>query len=169
MKKLLLLLATISLMFAYDEGKSGQGLGYRSNTLFNENFTVKDYHYSKDAQGTSKKIQRSYQDAPPQIPHTIDGILPITIDNNACIQCHDKAVAKAMGSTPMPKTHYQSFRKNRKNLKGMSKERFNCSQCHVPQSNLKPLVVNHFKPDYRKASDKTTSHLDKNVMKGVKK
>ena len=49
------------------------------------------------------KIDRAYQNAPPMIPHDVEGMLNITRDNNACIGCHDAAVAESMGTTPIPK------------------------------------------------------------------
>jgi cytochrome c-type protein NapB len=147
--------------------------------------------YSKAAPGTSQKLPRSYENAPPLIPHSIEGLVPITLKNNACLGCHMPSVAKAMGATPMPPTHFKDFFfDTKKNLieKGMyedekaykarlaklakkediAPQRYNCVQCHVPQANAKPLVENTFKPDYRNPEAKHKSLLNENIMEGVK-
>ena len=36
-----------------------------------------------------------------------------------------------------------------KDSSDIAPQRYNCTQCHVPQANVKPLVDNKFKPDYR--------------------
>ena len=37
--------------------------------------------------------------------------------------------------------------------------RFNCSQCHAPQSTNKLVVKNNFKPDYQSENSKSKSNL----------
>ena len=101
-------------------------------------------------------------------------------------------VAKSMGATPIPPSHFVNFRPDTKIGKNgaMIKEgkavanagdikvvihkqsklyqgRFNCTQCHVPQANVKPLVKNTFKPDYRKPDDKHKSNLLDTLNEGV--
>ncbi|SMC08611.1 nitrate reductase cytochrome c-type subunit [Nitratiruptor tergarcus] len=147
--------------------------------------------YSNAAPGTAKKFARSYENAPPMIPHSVDGLLPITIKNNACLGCHMPSVAKSMGATPIPPTHFKDFffatkkklikqklyedkQAYEKRLALMAKkediapQRYNCSQCHAPQANAKPLVANTFKPDFRDPNAKHSSKLYKNLMEGVK-
>ena len=147
--------------------------------------------YSKAAPGTAKRFQRSYENAPPLIPHSIEGLVPITLKNNACLGCHMPSVAKSMGATPMPPTHFKDFFFDTKKklikqklyedviaykarLTLMAKkediapQRYNCVQCHVPQANAKPLVANTFKPDFRDPNAKHRSKLYKNIMEGVK-
>ncbi len=147
--------------------------------------------YSKAAPGTAKRFARSYENAPPLIPHSIEGLVPITLKNNACLGCHMPSVAKSMGATPMPPTHFKDFFFSTKKklikqklyedviaykarLTLMAKkediapQRYNCVQCHVPQANAKPLVANTFKPEFRNPENKHRSTLNKNLMEGVK-
>jgi len=147
--------------------------------------------YSQAAPGTSKKFERSYQNAPPLIPHSIEGMLPITLKNNACLTCHMPSVAEAMGATPMPPTHFKDFFfETKKKLieqgvyedeqvykarlaklakkEDIAPQRYNCVQCHVPQANAKPLVANTFKPDYKNPEAKHKSFLNQELMEGVK-
>ena len=126
------------------------------------------------------KIDRAYQNAPPMIPHDVEGMLNITRDNNACIGCHDAAVAESMGATPIPKSHYIDFRPKHKlegekfvkstdNMKNevsikpidtISNARFNCNACHAPQSTGDIAVENTFKPDFTRedGQHKSTWH-----------
>jgi len=158
---------------------SEESLGLRKTNLYVENAdTAGDAtKYSTAAAGTSKMITRAFQDAPPMIPHNVDGMLPITIKNNACISCHAPAVAAAVKATPYPKSHMTDFRpktgiasdgkitKNGTEVENTSSPklahvsikdnggrltgaRFNCSQCHAPQSQMKPLVENTFEAVY---------------------
>ena len=100
--------------------------------------------------GQNKVLPRAYLGAPPQIPHDINDFLPITAQNNMCIACHaqpgqwGKPREKGV-PTPIPQSHYTDLRnapgKVTDHLMGA---RFNCNQCHVPQTNAAPLVENTF-------------------------
>ena len=152
-----------------------------------------DAKYNAAAPGSAKPFERSYENAPPLIPHSVDGLLPITIKNNACLGCHMPDVAKSMGATPIPESHFTDFRpktevkdgkiikdgkavKNTsdvkvakfKKLKKLNPARYNCSQCHVPQANVKPLVKNNFKPEFTDDKLKHKSDLLKVINEGVK-
>lgn len=145
-----------------------EDLGLRKENLYTEKgIAPVKADFTKPAPGMSKKFQRSYENAPPLIPHSVDGLLPITKNNNACLGCHMPNVAKSMGATPIPKTHFMDFR-SQKRLNHLAQQRFNCSQCHVPQANVKPLVKNTFKPEYRRADEKFKSHLIGDLNEGVK-
>ncbi len=155
-----------------------------------------EFSYSKDAPGTSKRIERAYMNAPPMIPHSVDGLLPITRENNQCLSCHMPEVAKSMGATPIPPSHFINFRPDTKmkdgkvikegkvvgedikntsdiklakvkKLNGLYQGRFNCSQCHAPQANVKPLVENSFTPDFKDDKLKGKSNLVDVINEGV--
>ena len=158
---------------------SEKSLGLRKTDLYSETSeTAGDAtKYGKDIAGTSKMFTRAFQDAPPMIPHDVEGMLPIKINNNACVGCHAPEVASSMGATPYPVSHMTDFRpktgiandgkvtKNGTEVDNTSSEtlghvsikdnggrltgaRFNCSQCHAPQSQTKPLVENSFQADF---------------------
>ncbi len=145
-------------------------LGLRKTDL-NEEAPPPPVEYTKAPPGQSKRFERSYQNAPPLIPHSVEGLLPITKNNNACLGCHDPKVAKAMGATPIPPTHFIDFGKLPEGkivkLSHLDPARYNCSQCHVPQANAKPLVQNTFKPDYKDPNAKKKSKLNQELMEGV--
>jgi len=153
--------------------------------------------YDRPAPGAAKRFERSYVNAPPLIPHSVKGLLPITAKNNACLGCHMPNVAKSMGATPIPESHFVDFRpttvmKNGqvikdgkvlgkdianttdikiakfKKLKKLNPARYNCTQCHVPQANVKPLVGNTFKPDFMSKEQMEHSNLIQVIDQGVK-
>ena len=142
-------------------------LGLRKENLYTEETKPVRAIYTKAAPGTAKKFERSYENAPPLIPHSVDGLLPITSKNNACLGCHMPDVAASVGATPIPPTHFMDFRTQKK-LDHLAQQRFNCSQCHVPQANVKPLVANKFQPDYRNPGEKSKSNLIDTLNEGVK-
>jgi len=174
-------------------GVSEESLGLRKTDLYSEDkVTPPPVKYTDAAPGTSKKLDRAYENAPPLIPHSVDGLLPIKKDNNQCLSCHMPDVAPSMGATPIPPSHFTNFRPmtqldkeghiikegvaidNTSDIKIVARQekklyqgRFNCSQCHVPQANVKPLVKNTFTPDYRNPNEKHKSNLLDVINEGV--
>jgi cytochrome c-type protein NapB len=145
-----------------------ESLGLRKVDLYTEKeVKPEETKYSKTYAGSGHKINRAFQDAPPMIPHDTEGMLPITIDNNQCTSCHAPEIATSMGATPIPESHFTDFRpkhkfdgkKFEKSIDNMKNEisikqinqlagaRFNCSQCHAPQSEGQ-LVDNTFDPEF---------------------
>jgi len=90
---------------------SEEALGLRKVDLYSED-TVKPEptDYKRPAPGASTRFARAYVNAPPMIPHDVDGLLPITKDNNQCLGCHMPDVAKSMGAIPIPPSHFTNYR-----------------------------------------------------------
>jgi cytochrome c-type protein NapB len=84
---------------------------------------------------------RNYAMQPPVIPHKIDNY---QLDKNAnrCMFCHARTQTSTSGAPPISVTHYQDRQGNF--LADISPRRYFCTQCHVPQVDLKPLVENRF-------------------------
>lgn len=170
-----------SILFAANNAKNvvdENSLGLRKvDLLSEEKATPSQTKYGTSAPMSGYKIDRAYQNAPPMIPHDVEGLLEITPDNNACIGCHEAAVAPSMNATPIPKTHYINFRpkdklegdnfvkgvdnmKNEVSIKPIdtiSSARFNCTACHAPQSTGELAVENTFKANYTRKDGKTKS------------
>ncbi len=170
-----------------------ESLGLRKTDLYSENTTVGDEtKYATAAAGTSQYIDRAFENAPPMIPHSVDGMLPITIKNNACLGCHEPAVAASLNATSVPKSHLTDYRPNTSLgqsgkiakvgqevdntsdllasstvLNKVSGSRFNCSQCHAPQSDTALIVENEFQADFRKAGHNRSSNLADNINEGL--
>ena len=176
---------------------SEAALGLRKTDLYSEDKTHGDKaDYDRPSPGSSTRFERAYKDAPPMIPHSVEGLLPITKMNNQCLGCHLPEVAPAVGSTPIPATHFTNYRpetilKNNivlkegqeigKDLKNTSdiklakaiqsdtlyQGRFNCTQCHAPQSKMKTAVANTFRPDFGSNEEKAHSSLLDHMNEGV--
>ena len=88
-------------------------------------------------------LPRDFVQQPPLIPHTIEGY---TVDKNfnKCLDCHAWNRAKETGATKISLTHFRT--RDGVEMSSVSPLRYFCSQCHVPQSEAKPLVGNTFKP-----------------------
>ena len=89
---------------------------------------------------------RAYPGAPPVVPHGVQGFLPITPKENACLACHGEAKVKKAGEpTPLPVSHYTDYtRRPPVASEKMSGARWVCVSCHVAQTDARPLVGNRF-------------------------
>jgi len=95
--------------------------------------------------GHAGTLARGFPGAPPQIPHEVDRYLPITLDRNQCVRCHDdfEMIGKALeegDATPMPLSHYMEVG-GRMVHSGEAKL---CVQCHVPQADVPALTGSTF-------------------------
>lgn len=176
---------------------SEAALGLRKTDLYSEDTTSGDQaDYDRPSPGSSTRFERAYKDAPPMIPHSVEGLLPITKMNNQCLGCHLPEVAPSVGSTPIPSSHFTNYRpivaindgylvqdgkvmgydinntsdiKLAKARKGdtIYQGRFNCTQCHAPQSKMETSVANTFTPDFKDDSNKEHSSLADVMNEGV--
>lgn len=169
-----------SILFAANTTKviDDDSIGLRKVDLLSEDKTTPDEtKYGTSQPMSGYKIDRAYQNAPPMIPHDVEGMLDITPNNNMCIGCHDVAVAESMTATPIPKSHYIDFRPKHKltgekfeksidNMKNevsikpietISHSRFNCTACHAPQSTGGLAVENTFKANFTRKDGSSKS------------
>ncbi len=84
-----------------------------------------------------------YVNQPPLVPHAVDNY-QINQSNNGCLQCHDVDTYRKTGAPRVSPTHYMDRDNNV--LTEVAPRRYFCLQCHVPQSDAKPLVGNDFVP-----------------------
>lgn len=176
---------------------SEAALGLRKTDIYSEEKTsgIKA-DYDRPSPGASTRFERAYRDAPPMIPHSVEGLLPITKMNNQCLGCHLPEVAPSVGSTPIPETHFTNYRpvtamndgyvvkegkivgydiQNTSDIKlakakksdTLYQGRFNCTQCHAPQSKTKTAVANTFRPDFGNDNMKAHSSLLDTMNEGV--
>jgi cytochrome c-type protein NapB len=120
--------------------------------------------YIETAAGESKRMERSWSDAPPSIPHTVEDMLPITSDDNECAECHHPENTTSKDDLPLPDTHFEQVvvvdgKKNeamRNKVDGYRKaedlvgSRYNCMMCHAPQAGNVKSPKNSFKGDEAK-------------------
>lgn len=145
--------------------------GFRkSSSLGSEkDIFLPEVNYTAPAPGEAKVFDRSYENSPPVIPHSLDGLVPITKSNNMCVTCHMPEVAKDMGATPVPASHMFNFRDGKSDNGKLDDSRFYCTQCHVPQSNAPEIVKNQFKPVFRDKNSTKRSNLLEVINEGINK
>jgi cytochrome c-type protein NapB len=125
-----------------------------SKTSVNDSPEPEKFGYSNNFPGTGNLLPRAYLNAPPQIPHNIEAFLPVGKARNMCKVCHDKRdtlgktgkAEKVRGQpTAISASHYVDHRLDTGKIgKSLVGARTVCTQCHVPQANVKPLVTNTF-------------------------
>jgi len=90
----------------------------------------------------SLKRERNYPEQPPTIPHSIEGY-QVDANGNKCLSCHSRA-GSARSQAPMISiTHYMD--RDGQPLAAVAPRRYFCTQCHVSQHEVKPLVGNNFR------------------------
>jgi len=96
---------------------------------------------------------RAFAMQPPTIPHRIDGY---QVDKNAnrCMACHARTRIEESKAIPVSPTHYMD--RDGTILGDISPRRYFCTQCHVPQDEVKPLVTNTYE-DFEAVRNRTTS------------
>jgi cytochrome c-type protein NapB len=106
------------------------------------------YVYSDGKPGYNDRLEKSWDELPPSIPHRVDEFLPVVMEDNQCLDCHDvpKYIGRPLNTdrtiknkSPMSKEHYAT-----KELDDIDGARFNCTQCHVPLSDAPVLVESTF-------------------------
>ena len=169
---------------------SETSLGLRKTDLYSENNVEGSKGvFDAPAPGQSQVLERSFENAPPLIPHTVEGFLPIKKGQNMCLSCHMPNVAPAVKATSIPASHFMNFRPKIKEVNGkvvaykdndkgntvtlqtlenLSNARYNCSQCHVPQADITVEVKNTFVADFRDEDLKNKSNFAEVVDEGVK-
>lgn len=87
------------------------------------------------------KRKRNYPMQPPTIPHKIDGY-QVDLNTNKCMSCHSRRRTEESQAPMVSVTHYMD--REAQFLAEVSPRRYFCTQCHVPQTDARPLVDNTF-------------------------
>ena len=95
--------------------------------------------------GERPSLPRVYPGAPPIIPHGVADLLPITREQNLCLDCH-LVKEKVKGEpTPIPQSHFVDLRNSPGRVgEEVAGARYNCVACHVSLTEAAPLVKNRF-------------------------
>ena len=140
-------------------------LSYRNEPLLDDSGTPPTIFDAPDP-GDSQLEARSFENAPPVIPHNVDDLLPITANENSCTDCHLPEDAADVGATPVPASHLFDMRNN-KQLDSLNPANYNCTLCHATQANTGELVENTFEPYFRAQEAKERSNLLDTLNEGV--
>jgi len=118
--------------------------GIRKSPLTADSENLPKLEYNAPAPGAAKLIKKSFVTAPPMIPHSVKGMVPIKVGKNACLGCHMPQNAKIFHAVPIPQDHFvDNFEGNKKKRK-IAGSRYFCTTCHTPQANVDPVVENKF-------------------------
>jgi cytochrome c-type protein NapB len=90
---------------------------------------------------TSEKEVRNYPEQPPVIPHSIEGY-QIDLNGNKCLICHARSRTGESQAPMISVTHFMD--RDGQFLATVSPRRFFCTECHVPQHEVKAPVANDF-------------------------
>ncbi len=88
------------------------------------------------------KRARNYPEQPPTIPHKIRGY-QVDLNTNRCLTCHSRAAVEQSQGPMVSVTHFMD--RDGQVRAAVSPRRYFCLQCHVPQTDARPLVGNTFK------------------------
>ena len=130
--------------------------GRRPGGTITKEFTPPKLH---DEENKDIRRERNYPEQPPTIPHSIRGY---HVDKNAnkCLSCHSRANSARAQAPMISITHYTD--RDHQTLAAVAPRRYFCTQCHVPQHDVKPLVENRFKNIdellYRETSPSTSGN-----------
>jgi len=146
MKKLLINTSVVAIMFIGCQQnvsdlffqKDVEVTGVRKANLNegSQNLEKLQFNQTEPIPGKVKTKKAAFKGAPTMIPHSVEGMLPITKGNNMCLNCHTPQNAKALNVTSIPNTHFVDNK--------LAGSRFNCTLCHAPQANVNPVIQNKF-------------------------
>ncbi len=160
-------------------------LGFIDASVKSEDTNLKRKpRFMDETPGSGLKIERSFENAPPMIPHTTKGFFPIKINNNICLSCHLPEMAKETGAVELPRTHFTDLRPKikqegetfyfedegklvKKELDKLNNSYFNCSQCHTPQADISIDIENLFTPEFRAEHGLEKSSLIESINEGI--
>ncbi len=134
----------------------------------------------------SELFERSFENSPPLIPHSVKGMYAITRKTNECILCHIPNSKKDLEAKSVPISHFTDYRPQivqegdlyvvqaKANEvvavstgTELNKAMFYCNLCHAPQAEITVEIKNSFKPDFRNSNSKKSSNLSETMNEGV--
>jgi len=90
---------------------------------------------------TSEREARNYPEQPPLIPHNTEGY-EVSLRANKCLSCHARTRIRESQAPMVSITHFAD--RDGQFLASISPRRYFCTQCHVPQHNVRVPVENDF-------------------------
>lgn len=139
-----------ALVLAEGQSWSDDEIGLAASVFDTPDPVSFDY-ISTDPEDADTTLPKSFEEAPPAIPHSIEKVGLITLKTNKCLKCHDdqdlweQEEKDADEPTPMPESHYVDYRREPGTVKPkLIGSRYFCLQCHVPQAEVELLVENNF-------------------------
>jgi cytochrome c-type protein NapB len=114
--------------------------------------------YPDTEPGESELLERAFEGVPPQISHSVEDMLPITLGDNECLECHHPENAVEGDDVPLTEAHFERAVMSEGKpgegmvwiVKGYEKAeligaRYDCMMCHAPQASNVKTPRNLFK------------------------
>lgn len=105
---------------------------------------VKAYAGKVPGVGQPNLISRTFVGQPPMVPHTVEQYVPLTIEENACMECHQTEEIRGQKIPQIGTSHFSKTVKTKAGKPALEMSRFQCDSCHVPQVDAKELVDSKF-------------------------
>jgi cytochrome c-type protein NapB len=105
---------------------------------------LKNYGEKVPGVGEPKLIARTFVGQPPMVPHTVEKYVPLTIEENACMECHQTADIRGQKIPQIGESHFSKTMKTKAGKPALEMSRFQCDSCHVPQVDAKELIDSKF-------------------------
>lgn len=99
------------------------------------------------------RLPREYKKQIPLVPHKI-GKYEVDLKVNQCLRCHGRAYYEKEEAPKISDSHYLD--RDGRTLTELARSRWFCSQCHVPQADINPLITNVFEPSAEPAGETTS-------------
>lgn len=135
------LLTTIMGCASYDRVSSMRGADVAAGDKAPD---TKQYAERLPDANLSALIPRTFKGQPPLIPHATAKYEPITIEENACLDCHITDDFKGKKMPKIGDSHFSTTRKESDGTPAVNMVRWQCNSCHVQQVDAPPLVENDF-------------------------
>jgi cytochrome c-type protein NapB len=78
------------------------------------------------------------------VPHSIEKYVPLTVEENACMECHQTTEIRGQKIPQIGTSHFSKTAMAKDGKPVLEMTRFQCDSCHVPQVDAKPLVESRF-------------------------
>jgi cytochrome c-type protein NapB len=105
---------------------------------------IKSYAEKVPGVGEPKLIARTFLGQPPMVPHTVEKYVPLTIEENACMECHQTTDIRGQKIPQIGVSHFSKTAKTKAGKPALEMSRFQCDTCHVPQVDAQELVDSKF-------------------------
>lgn len=105
---------------------------------------LKQYAAKVPGVGQPQLIARTFVGQPPMVPHSIEMYVPLTMEENACMDCHQTAEIRGQKIPQIGASHFSKTLTNAAGKPVLEMSRFQCDSCHVPQVDAKELVDSRF-------------------------
>jgi cytochrome c-type protein NapB len=105
---------------------------------------IKLYSEKTPGVGDMRLIERTFVGQPPMVPHSIEKYVPLSAEENACMECHLTEEIRGQKIPQIAASHFSPTLKTKAGKPALEMTRFQCDSCHVPQVDAPPLVETLF-------------------------